>query len=590
MQAISNPRSLPGRLGRWTPALAVIGLVAAFLATRLVILDADVPQWELSVYAPIDEFAYSVPAFNLVHYGTWVHQVAAWAPLEGQPTNVLQNVVVALTLQLFGTTFWGFRLSAILFGLVGVLSLVAIVRIQAGEAVRLDGVAARRARLVVLAACVLLLVDFSFLLAARIVEPTTSRIAVVGLLIALVARGVFLGERHGLVRSGVFGLLTAAAVAFVYIYNAFLVPGALAAVVWWAWRRGDRMAVVRHALAFLVGCLIATGLYFAMIYLIYGHSPLDWYRSWIAPLATSARGNGMSLAKIALILEANIFRLDPAFVGVVLAAVPVFAWTLVRRPNAWMVLVVASLAAFLAQTSLVADYPERKFIMVMVFALPIAAAGALNWRAFQAWATADSRRLVATTVWLTGAVLVTVWAIPLGTIPPHGALLARIILVAGAVGVTALVALLIVRRPRLTSLATVLLAAAIVAPLAYADVAFVYRRATFTYRDALVAATGPIGGSTTAGSLSFAMQLYNGSRSVLTGVTVPAAQYEEDIVRFFREGGATSMYAYTDPKTRARYESLGFRLVETLPIVLPRGNLLGRYVFDLTAAVSNARP
>jgi hypothetical protein len=44
------------------------------------------------------------------------------------------------------------------------------------------------------------------------------------------------------------------------------------------------------------------------------------------------------------------------------------------------------------------------------------------------------------------------------------------------------------------------------------------------------------------------------------------------------------MYAYADPKSRTRYEALGFRLVETLPVLLPRGATLGRYVFDSTGA------
>lgn len=578
-------RPLPGwiadRVGRWTPAFLGLGLIVIFLGSRLIRLDADVPQWELSVYSPIDEFGYTVPAFNLVNYGSWVHQAAAWAPLEGPPINAIQNVVAAITLQVFGSTFWGLRMSSVVFGLVGFLALISLVRVQASEARRFDGVPARLGQITVLAACVLLLVDFSFLVSARVVEPTVTRMAAVALLFALVARGTFLGERHGPVRSGVFGAVVTAAVLFVYIYNAFLVPGALVAVVWSARRHGGRAAVLPNAIAFLVGCAVATAVYFGLILLIYGQTPIDWYRTWIVAFATTTRGSVLSLSKIASILEANIFRLDPAFVGVVLASLPVFVFTLVRRPTAWMVLVAASLAAFLLQTFIVADYPERKFIMVMLFALPIAASGVLGMRAFQAWAMADHRRLVATTVWLSGALFVAAWTSPFGKTPPHGSILVRIVLVAGLVGTAALVALLIARRPRLTTAAAIVLGIAIVAPLAYADLSFVYRHQTFTYRDAQIAAASTVGGQTTAGSLSLGMQLYNGSRSVLNGYTarVPTAEYEADIVRFFREGGATSMYSYVDPDERAHWESLGFRLVETLPIVLPRGLKLGRYEF-----------
>lgn len=566
------------------------GLIVAFLATRLPWLDADIPQWELTVYSPIDEFFYSTPAFNLFHYGTWVYQLAPWAPVEGQPTNVLQNIVVALTLKLLGGTFWGLRMSSILFGVVGFLSLVSIVRVQADEARRFDGVPAKLAWLVLIAACVLLLVDFSSLLSARIVEPTVSRLAAAALLVALVARGVFLGERHGLFRSGVFGATAAAAVIFVYIYNAFLVPGALVALVWWAHRRGGPAAVVRHTIAFLVGCLVTTALYFGLIYLVYELSPIGWYRTWIGVLSTSSRGGGISLAKIASILEANVFRLDPALVGVVLASLPVFAWTILRRPNAWMVVIAASLVAFLAQTSLVADYPERKFMMVMLFALPVAISGLLGWRAFQAWAMADHRKLVAVTAWLSCALFVTALASPLGAVVPHGTLLARIVIGAGLIGVAAIVVFLLIGREGARTGAALVLAVAIVAPLAYADLAFVYRRPTFTYRDAQTAAARDIGDQITAGSLSFGMQLYNGSRSVLNPTTLPEAEYEADLLRFFREGGATTMYSYTDVKSRTRWEALGFRLVETLPILLPKGEKLGRYVFATSGSLVTAAP
>jgi hypothetical protein len=563
------------------PILVTIGLIAVFLATRLPWLDADIPQWELSWYSPIDEFGYTVPAFNLIHYGTWVHQAAAWAPLEGPPINVAQNVVAAATMAIFGNSYWGLRLSSVVFGLVAFLSIVGIVRRQAGEARRFDGASARLAFGVVVAAAVLLLADFSFLVSARTVEPTITRLAAAALIVALVGRGTFLGERHGVGRSAAFGGAVTAAVLFVYIYNAFLLPAAFVAVAWFAFRNGGRASVGRHVLAFLVGCVAVTALFFGLVYIVYGQSPIEWYRTWISTFATSSRGEAFSIAKIATVLEANVFRLDPAFVGVVLVSLPLFAWTLLRRPAAWMVLLAAGLLAFLVQSSVVADYPERKFVMVLLFALPAAAAGILGWRPFATWLMADHRRLVAMTVWLTGALFVTWLDSPLGRVPPHGSLLARIVLGAGLVGVMALAAVLILRRPRIVSIAAAALALAILAPLLYADGAFIFRRPTFTFRDAQIAAGPTIDGQGTGGGWSFAMQLYNGSRPVLSSYTalLEPAHYDADVVRLFQEGLATSLFDYTDGKTQARWKSLGFRLVDTYAIALPLGKKLGRYVF-----------
>jgi hypothetical protein len=573
-------RSIADRLGGLNPVIVTGALVAAFLATRLPFLDADIPQWELTTYSPLDEFGYTVPAFNLLHYGTWVHQAAPWAPLEGPPINAVQNLVAAATMVVFGNSYWGLRASSVLFGLVTFLALIAIIRRQTADARRFDAVPARLAGLVVAAACVLLLVDFSFLLSARIVEPTVTRLAAAAGLVALVAQGVFLGDRHGPTRSAVFGAAVTASVLFVYVYNAFLVPAAFVTIGWVAYRSGGQAALVRHGLAFLAGCVAATAAFFVLIFLVYRQSPVDWYQTWIAAFATTSRGSGFSLSKLALILEANIFRLDPAFVGVVLASLPVFAWTLLRRPTAWMVLIAACLVTFLAQSAVVADYPERKFIMVMLFALPTAASGVLGWRAFQAWTMADHRRIVGLTVWLTGALAVTALATPLGRNLPHGSLLARIILVGGIAGIAALVAILLAPRPGIVPLAAVGLALAIVAPLAYADVAFVYRRPTFSYRDAQIAVGPTIDGQVTAGSLSFGMQLYNSSRPVLGAYSsrIPPAEYDAAVVRFFREGRATSMFSYVNPAARGRWESIGFRLIETYPTLLPQGDQLGRYV------------
>jgi hypothetical protein len=321
-----------------------IVLIALFLVSRLIWLDADIPQWELTVYSPIDEFGYTVPAFNLVTYGTWVHQAAPWAPLEGPPINVLQNIVVALTLSLGGDTYWGLRLSSVVFGLVVLGAMVLFIRRQSDDARRVHGAPAMLADVVVVAAAVLMLADFSSLLSGRIVEPTISRLAAVAVVLALVGRGTFFGAGHGLARSAVFGALIGGAVLFVYIYNAFLGPAALAVVVWWGWRAGGVHGAVRHALAFVAGSLVVAALYFGLILLIYHQSPLDWVRTWILDFATNTRGNGFSLGKIAAIAEANIFRLDPVFLALTLVSLPVAVWATWRRPTASGIIVLAGAA------------------------------------------------------------------------------------------------------------------------------------------------------------------------------------------------------------------------------------------------------
>ena len=327
VQSARDPAA-PAAVGirRWALLVVSIGAIAAFLVTRLPNLDADVPDWSLTQYSPIDEFAYTVPAFNLHHYGTWVHQAAPWAPVEGPPMNVVQNVAAAASMQLVGYDYWGLRTSSVLFGLIAFLALIAVVKRQAADARRVEGVSAKLALAVTLAAVVLLLADFSSLLSARIIEPTVTRLAAATVVVYLVSRGTFLGDRQGLLRSGVFGAVVGAAVVFVYIYNLFLLPAALITLACWAYRSGGRSALVRHSIAFIVGVAVVTIGYFVLVYLVYGQTPIEWYRVWIGSFGNSSRTTGLSLAKVLSILDANVFRLDPAFLGLFLVSLPVFAW------------------------------------------------------------------------------------------------------------------------------------------------------------------------------------------------------------------------------------------------------------------------
>jgi hypothetical protein len=588
-------RPISGLLRRASPVWISIGIIAVFLATRLPVLDADVPEWALSQYSPIDEFGYTIPAFNLYHYGTWVHQATPFTSIEGWPMNAAQNVVAAATMRLVGYDFWGFRASSVLFGLLSFLALLAIVKREGEDAVRLDRASTRLAQAVTLAAGVLLLADFSSLISARIVEPTVTRLAAASVIVWLVGRGTFLGSRQGLGRSVIFGAAVTASVLFVYVYNAFLVPAAFVALIWWAVQHGGRRVVGRHALAFVGGCLVIAIVYFGLVYVTYSYTPVDWYRAWIGSFSASNRFTGISIDKALSILDANVFRLDPAFLVVCLASLPLFAWTLARRPTALAVLVGAGLAIFVAQSAYIADYPHRKFLMIMLFTVPIVTSAILGWSDFRTWVLTDRRRLIATAAWFVGAIFVTAQTTPLGRIPSSEALLGRIVIVAGVVGITAIVGLvscLLTSRRTLALIATGALGIAILAPLLYADARFVYRHPTFTYRDATIAVGGTIDGQVTAGSLSTAMQLNNTSRSVVSPYFYQSslADYEAAVVRVFRSGLATSLFSYVDTDTRTHLESLGFRLVDTYEIILPLGKKLGRYVYGSTGALGRAVP
>jgi hypothetical protein len=586
------------RVGMRTWVIVIGSAILAFLLTRLVVLDRDLPPWSLAQYSPIDEFTYVLPAFNLHHDGTWTHQIAPWAQVEGWPMNVAQTALAALSLELGGYTYIGLRVGSVLFACVAFLALLDIVRRRAIASV--DGGLRRSSAIAIVAACaVLLVLDFSFLVAGRTIEPTIARLAGIAALLWLVQRGTLLGQDHALRRSAALGAVVAGLVWFVYVYNAFMVPAAIIALVAWAWAGGPG-TVARHLAAFAAGAVLVTGLYFAGILLVYGHSPVEWFRTWIVYYDDSSRVAGAAARNLWSILEANIFRLDRPLLLLFLLSIPVFLWRTVRTRQPASILIVGGLGMLLLQSVFVADYPIRKFLILLVFVVPIVADGIMHADAYLAWARRDHARRLMSLAWGALAVFVVVsLLLPPGVAPwlrlydlvgeprldatgYQRGILGPILTVAGAIGVAAIIAAIGLhhRKARLAAGLAVLVAISV--PLAYVDRTFVLARPSYTYRDSLIAVDGVVGDQPTAGGWSVGMQLYNRSRAALSGYHYGQEReaYRQDVVRAFQEGLATSMFDYTDATTRAGWESLGFVLMETYPILLPREQVLGRYRFE----------
>ena len=501
-------------------------------------------------------------------------------------------------------TYWGFRASSVLFGLVGFLAILAVVRHlvrQAeGERVQLPFPGAAIVGAVVL----LLLVDFSFLIGGRVVEPTIARLAVIALLLWLVARGTFLGPSHSGARSVVLGLLAGLAVGFGYVYNAFLLPGVLLSVGVWASSRMSRRDVARHVVLAGAGMALAIAVYFGWVALVYGQDPRAWYDTWVSTYRVAGRATSFDLASLWDLVAGNLFRLDRPLMALSLIALPVFAWWARRDRDPLAITVLALAVAFAAQATIQSDYPERKMLVLLAFAVPVAVGGLLRLHDFSAWAAATRVRLG---VWATWVGLVTLGTLALA-IPRAWSVVRRwldalhppatstvaypvggigtVLVGAAIVGLAALVVMLAGwRRPLVARVAGAVLLLAMVAPLVAIDRRYVYTNVTTAYRDAMVSvASLPDAEVTAVGG--HAMQLYNDSRSVLQGyvygMSIP--DYEAAVVRYFAEGRARWMFSYADDAGKARWEPLGFRVVETYPMRLPKGRTLGRYEYVGPAA------
>jgi hypothetical protein len=162
------------RLDRSSPigwALPLLFIVGAFLLTRLLFLDSDAPLYAGTEYATIDEFYYATKAL----FWNRQHLYDRYADIMNHfPFQWLSNVATWIGLELLGTNFYGFRISAVIAGLITLIATYHLV-------------ARRFGILYGLFCAAYLLVDYHFMLASRIVEPTIYRTAIM-LICLLLAR------------------------------------------------------------------------------------------------------------------------------------------------------------------------------------------------------------------------------------------------------------------------------------------------------------------------------------------------------------------------------------------------------------------
>lgn len=476
---------------RLVSALVLALVVAAYLATRLVALDADVPDYAITQVSMLDESYYALPALDLIHFGSFAHAAGPGLPADAGPINVAQNLATVASLAVVGDSLVGLRLPSVLFGLVALLAIVATVQLVAG-------------RILALAAALLLVLDFSSLVADRTVEPTIVRFAAIAILVWLVARGTFLAERQGIGRSMALGVLVGAAVWFVYIYNLFLIPAFLVAVL-----AASRSRRLEHATGYLAGVAIATGAYFAVVWAVWGASPVAWYQTWIGGTSAIDRVS-FSLANLIAILDTNALRFDPLLLGAFIVSIVVVARR-IRTPLEATLL--ACLGLLELQTMWLADFPEKKFLVVLVFALPIVAIAI--------------RR----------------------TLPR----VSRRVGMAGAVTLAAASVFLVLVDAR-----------TVFAP-------------TFTYRDTLQTIARQAPGQASAGDLSFAVQLYGASRAEQPGYHwgLSDEHYRMAVVNELRAGA--TMFSYDRPDIVAAWAPFGIVPVTRYDVDLPHGWVLAEY-------------
>ncbi len=189
--------------------------ILLYLASRVLYLDADVPQWLQSYMYPMDEMSYSATAVQAVHkYNSDVAPYQAMSPSTPfHDFSFTLHYVTDWTLRLFGNNYYGFRMPSVIMGLI-IFSVMF-------------NLLARRFGLIyAIAGCALLLCDYQFLLHNRVVDSTIHRMAGFWFLIFCFDRK-FSSKDATPMYSLFLGCMTSFIAMYIYLTNFFILPAAI---------------------------------------------------------------------------------------------------------------------------------------------------------------------------------------------------------------------------------------------------------------------------------------------------------------------------------------------------------------------------
>lgn len=333
---------------------------------------------------PIDEFYYTIPAFNLYHYGEVNHDVVPFIKDQNTPWNVLQNWITYHTLSFFGNNYYGLRMAAVLSA-ISILMLMFLILRKLLYADSNRGEKSERGKPfygpeheTLMFLVLYLLCDFSLMIAGRVAEPTIFRMLA---LVMTIYAGIIVSESTSYDRKWIaflLGFLSLAAVLYVYIYNAFIFIGFAATVYIWSSPKGWRNAL-QNLTSFVMGsvlCLLTFTVYIQTVY----HSNLGELFSYMVPFQ-NRMGAGLDwqqsliahCVNFIFIFLTNIFRFNLSLLFVFIISVPIFINRLRKYWDRFDILIANLLVFLILQSIIINDFPSRKLVILLPLVIIIIA-------------------------------------------------------------------------------------------------------------------------------------------------------------------------------------------------------------------------
>ncbi len=488
--------------------LLTLGILL-FAGTRLLHLDADVPQPKLMIYSQTDEPYYAVSGFNWNSCGDYTDTRLPYCERDASTLLFTDSIFSAATMFLFGNNYYGFRLSAVL---ASVLILLLLLRAFRGMKTQLQPAESPLQRWFPVFAVFYLALDPAFLTASRLHEPGIFRaLYIVAVLALFVYREKFYARNNWSFPVTV-GFIAMCSVLLGYPHNAFLVAAAGTAVLVLGWDKKRLGFTFMQCVFFGAGLVAGAGLFLLLNKILTGMGLSDML-GFLDTSADQRMQSGQNAGLLARLrsmfiftFSSNIFRLNPGLLLLVLLSLPLLALRL-RKPGSRPadVFVVLLCGWWFLQTFFENTYPEKRHvIMLPVFLF-------LIYRALEAIRVVHfSSKYVYWGLFAAAALftLIIIRGMKVSVLPDVPG--AQKYWVTGVLGFTMLAATVMVRligKTKLNSKIAVLPAIA----LLFSGSLFTVKEvvgATFQYRDGMKALQAEVGKEKMAGGIAMGVRLY----------------------------------------------------------------------------------
>lgn len=370
-----------------------------FLLSRIIFLDSDLPPWDIFNYQPIDELYYSTTAFNIYHYGEIAHKIVPYIESDSSTENMLGNLLTSLTLFLFGNNYFGLRMSAVLAAFFVFIAMYFTLKnyvIYNGFLLFPEnkhnlslnsdlGEGLGFSKNILFFVMTYMLCDFSFLLAARVMEPTIFRT------IPLMAFLWFFSSKTeeetpiSTFSSMSIGFFSLVSVFYVYPTNFFLIPSLFFICLWMGRKNGFKEVAV-NLLAFLFGCGLGFLSYELTLRILFETSYFnvvnEIYTIFTQRLAFPIDSKiTFSITSILIkinenmlgMFSTNFFRFNILLLFAFVVSLPIFFCHVFQRKETKDIFLLFVTLFLVLQTLFINDYFYRKFIIALPLVLLIIA-------------------------------------------------------------------------------------------------------------------------------------------------------------------------------------------------------------------------